>query len=144
MIPRGLADNNPGNLRAMPGTLWLGQTGVDAHGFVLFDAPAHGLRALARTLLDYDLRHGLDTVRGVIARWAPPADGNDTAAYIDDVARRLGVDADAMLDLVDPVLLAALVAAIVWHEQGEQPFPNDLIAAAVAAAMSDDAPAPAA
>jgi hypothetical protein len=144
VTPRGLADNNPGNLRATPGIDWLGQTGVDAHGFVLFDTPEHGLRALARTLIEYYFRHGLGTVRGIVARWAPPADGNDTAAYIDDVARRLGVDADAVLDLADPTLLARLVAAIVNHEQGEQPFPADTIAAAVAAAMPAEASAPAA
>lgn len=141
MIPRGLADNNPGNLRAMPGATWLGQTGADAHGFVLFDTAEHGLRALARTLLEYYFRHGLDTVRGIIARWAPPADGNDTEAYIADVAGRLGAGADASLDLADPTLLAVFVAAIVRHEQGEQPFPPDLIAAAVAAAMPVEPPA---
>lgn len=140
MSPRGLADNNPGNLRAVPGADWLGQTGVDEHGFVIFDNAGHGLRALARTLIEYRLRHGLDTVRGIVTRWAPPADGNDTEAYIADVAARLQADPDTALDLADPSTLAALVAAIVRHEQGEQPFPAPVIDAAVAAALPPAAP----
>ena len=51
--------------------------------------PANGIRAIAKVLLTYQRQHGLDTLAELIERWAPAAE-NDSFAYIDDVATRLG------------------------------------------------------
>jgi hypothetical protein len=96
---------------------------------------------MAKTLLAYQRRHGLDTIAAIIARWAPPADGNDTAAYIAAVARRMNCAADAPLDLSDRNRLQALMAAVIQQEQGAQPFTPAELAAAVVAA-NDRSPAP--
>ena len=50
--------------------------------FCVFDTPEHGLRALAKDLVNQQRIHNLATVDQIISKYAPPADANDTAAYI--------------------------------------------------------------
>ena len=100
-----------------------------------FSAPMFGIRALAVILRNYQRKHGLKTIRAIIARWAPPSE-NDTEAYVAAVARATGFAADAALDLEDPTTLAALVEAIIEHENGEQPYSDALIEQAVASALA--------
>lgn len=131
--PRGIRNHNPGNIRDT-GDPWVGVTGSDG-AFEVFSAPVYGLRALAKILLGYQSRYGLSTVAQLINRWAPPVE-NDTGAYVDAVARELGVSASTGVDLrASPAFLANLVAAIVRHENGQQPYAADLIARAVAMAL---------
>jgi len=115
--PRGIRNNNPGNVRDT-GTDWLGRSGTDGE-FVVFSDPVYGVRAMARVLKNYRDRYGLDTVEEIISRWAPPTE-NNTQAYIDAVSRALAVAPDDPLDL-DRVL-PELVAAIIRHENGIQPY----------------------
>jgi len=131
--PHGIRCNNPGNIRRGQ-TLWQGEAAQQTDpAFLVFSAPEWGLRAIAKILLSYQL-HGLATVRQMIERWAPPEE-NDTAAYVADVADRVGVLPDDRLTLAtDPARMAAMVAAIVRHENGQQPYPDDLIDHAVALA----------
>jgi hypothetical protein len=131
---RGLRNGNPGNIRAAAGVSWVGQTGVDAAGFCIFDTPDNGLRALCKLLKNYQLLHELGSVRQIISRWAPPAE-NNTAAYITAVANAIGVGADATINLRDASVLAGLCAAIVMHENGQQPFPLSMIRAAAQIAL---------
>jgi hypothetical protein len=133
MTARGFRDNNPGNLRPGP-TLWAGQTGSEG-GYCVFDTPENGLRALALQLLIYQDKHSLTTIRGYITRWAPPNE-NDTAAYIKAVADHVGVDQDAPYDLHDPANLALITEAIVFHENGSQPYTDTQLAVAVNAATA--------
>lgn len=113
---RGIRDNNPGNLR--PGTEpWVGQVGTEG-GYLVFDTMAHGLRALAITLRNYWRFHQLDTVAGIIGRWAPPSDRNNTTAYIIAVANDIGVAPGDALDMENPATIAALTQAIIRHENG--------------------------
>jgi len=132
---RGIRNNNPGNLRRSDDH-WAGLS-PDQHDpdFFQFGEPLFGLRALARTLYNYQARHGLKTIRAIIARWAP-ANENDTAAYIAAVAAATGADADEPLDLGDGEELAALVKAVVRHENGAQPYSDALIAQAVHSALA--------
>lgn len=78
--PRGLRNNNPGNIRH--GEKWQGmavnQTDPE---FVQFESLTWGIRALVVLLQTYRRKHRLTTVRGIITRWAPPSE-NDTEAYI--------------------------------------------------------------
>ncbi len=69
-----------------------------------------------------------------IGRWAPPSE-NDTGAYARQVARALGVGVDDVVDLQDPCTLSKIVPAIVQHENGQQPYPADLIDQAVRLAL---------
>lgn len=133
-MSRGLINCNAGLIRHSP-TVWVGQSDVQRDpDFVTFNAPQFGIRALAVTLLTYYRKHGLNTVRGLINRWAPPRE-NDTSAYVSDVAKRVGVISDNPLRVDDPLLLAKLVTAIIIHENGDNPYPAALIANAVDAAL---------
>ncbi|HEJ0123675.1 TPA: hypothetical protein SLO60_001799 [Klebsiella aerogenes] len=131
--PRGVRNNNPGNLEASSSNPWVGQTGSDGR-FAKFETPEHGIRALGRNLLSYQ-RQGIDTVSDIINRWAPPTDNNDTAAYIKSVCAQLGVKADQPLDASNPDTLQALCAAIIKHENGSQPYSNEQLSTGVSAAL---------
>lgn len=130
--PRGIRNNNPGNIEAGQDN-WEGQAGSDGR-FVRFESPEAGIRALARTLITYQERHGLASVAQIIQRWAPPRE-NNTQAYIDAVAKELGVEASARLEMRDPDTLQRLAAAIIRHENGSQPYPGDLVRAGVDLAL---------
>jgi len=100
------AENNPGNLRP-PGS---------PVGFQQFASPEQGVLAMARQLQLYARRDHLDTVAGIVSKYAPPSE-NDTAAYIADVSRRTGFAPGQHLNLGDSQTLASLVAAMIRHEQ---------------------------
>lgn len=114
--PRGLRNNNPGNLVYNPRNVWEGQIGHDER-FVRFDRMADGVRALAIVLLNYQRKHKLYTVRQIIARWAPPNE-NDTATYVRRVAAALDVYSEERISLFDRKTLTLLVWAICTHENG--------------------------
>jgi len=131
MIPRGLRNNNPGNVRAVNGVTWVGQTGEDA-GFCVFDTMENGIRCLAKVLLAYQSRHGLLTLRGLINRWAPDTE-NDTDAYLEDVCHFCCASPDNPYTLT-PSRLLSLVSAIIKHENGTS-LPPDVVLAGVDAAF---------
>lgn len=114
-MPRGIRNNNPGNLN------FVGQPGshlehhVNAR-FAAFNTMAEGVGALAQQLRRYAAR-GVDTVRGIISKYAPPSE-NNTGAYIASVARALGVNPDAHLNLNSNSVLHQLIAAIAAIENG--------------------------
>ena len=98
--------NNPGNLRP-PGS---------ATGFQGFATPDAGIRAMARQLQLYARRDNLDTISGIVSKYAPPIE-NDTRSYISDVSSRTGFSPGQHLNLSDNETLAKLIAAMVQHEQ---------------------------
>ncbi len=124
--PRGIRNNNPGNIRyiADPAQAWNGQVGNDG-GYGIYDTAAHGVRALGHQLMDYANR-GLTSVAAIITTWAPAADSNNTAAYIADVSQQLGVNPTDQLDVANT--LPQLTAAIIQHENGQQPYSTTDIA----------------
>ena len=63
-------------------------------------------------------RYGVVSIEQIIARWAP-ANENDTEAYIASVERTVGLPRNQVLMDAD---LPALVAAIIKHENGVQPY----------------------
>lgn len=116
-LPRGLRNFNPGNIRH--GQPWQGRAAEQPDpAFVTFESYAWGIRAMAKTLITYQDTYGLNTVRGIIGRWAPPTE-NDTAAYVAAVAAQVGVAADQPIDVQDYAVLRPLVEAIARHENGQ-------------------------
>ncbi len=114
--PRGIRNNNPGNIRRT-NTQWRGIREIQSdNAFVQFNSPEYGHRAMARVLRSYE-RRGLVTVRDIISTYAPATE-NKTEAYIDFVAKRLGVSPDAQLDL--DVIMFDLIKAITVFENGQQ------------------------
>ena len=121
-ITRGIRNNNPFNLRKTSDP-WQGLSAVqDDADFFKFDSSLYGIRAGVHTLLTYQDKEGLNTINQIIARFAPPSDNNDTAAYAADVAKRSGFAADQPLDMHSYDNLRPVVEAIIWHENGQQPY----------------------
>ncbi len=119
--PRGIRNNNPGNLRRSKDP-WQGlaETQTDAVFFV-FKNPTYGLRALARVLISYQDNHHLHTIRQIIGRWAPMAE-NDTVTYIKAVSEATRLEPDVELDMHKYEHLKALSLAIIRFENGAQPY----------------------
>ena len=124
--PRGIRNNNPGNLN------FVGQAGASLERpggrFAAFGSAQDGLNALANQL-DLYRRRGIDSVRSIIGKWAPPSE-NNTEAYIARVSKQMGVGADARLNLADPAVMSSIMDAIIRHENGQNPYGRDAIMAA--------------
>jgi len=141
MAPRGIRNNNPGNIRRSA-TKWQGLANVQGDpDFCTFTAPKWGLRAIARLMLTYSNQHGLQTIRGLVGRWAPESE-NNTPAYVTAVALGVGVDPDADIDVDQASVMLPLVKAIILHENGENPFADAMILEAVHLAGVADAKPP--
>ena len=69
-LPRGIRNHNPGNLEK--GDPWQGLADDQSADprFAVFEAPEWGIRAIARLLITYRDKHGVNTVNGVVNRWA--------------------------------------------------------------------------
>lgn len=119
---RGIRNNNPGNLEYNQGIQWQGQTGTDGR-FAVFSDALFGIRALAKTLKTHQTKYGLNTISGIINRWAPPIE-NNTTAYIAAVAKAVGKTAYTPLTADD---YPKVIAAIIKQENGINPYPADLI-----------------
>jgi hypothetical protein len=103
--PAGVRNNNPGAM--MPGGK-----------LAQYPDMQTGLQALDVNLASYG-KQGVNTISGVISKWAPPNE-NDTQAYIKDVSQRLGIPANQKIDLSNPLQRQALSTAIALHENGPQ------------------------
>jgi|SRR6266850_3949164 len=112
-LPRGLRNNNPGNLKAEED--WQGQIGIDGP-FLIFQTLPWGTRALATDLAN-KMKRGLVTIRQIITTYAPPIE-NKTGAYIQSMVDDTGFTADQVLPM-NTDTLARLIRAIVNHEEGE-------------------------
>lgn len=104
-------ENNPGNIRYNPDLR--GCTG-NKNGFCTFDTLANGTRGIFTLISTYRSRYNLNTISGIITRYAPPSE-NNTAAYIRNVSSWTGIPADRQL--TDPEI-KLVVAAIVKQENG--------------------------
>jgi len=116
---------NPGNLRPSSSYTWNGEVGQNG-GFVIFDSPEMGTRALAKNLYTSQETHGNNSVREIITRWAPPSE-NDTEAYVQKVSKEMGVSPDDNLGSLrdNPATTKALVKSITKHEGGGLGIYND-------------------
>ena len=95
-----------------------------------FMSPEYGIRAMIIILRNYQRKHGLNTVSGIIKRWAPPNE-NNTQAYINSVAQATGVTPDQCIDTSDSRFTVKLLQAIIKHENGNQPYSFDTFVSAV-------------
>jgi hypothetical protein len=145
--PRGVRNNNPGNIDYNPRNAWQGQlgleVGVPSPRFARFDKPENGIRALGKLLINYRGKDGMpgvggpgiDTVRETITRWAP-GNENNTEAYIAAVARRLGVNANDVIDVRRPTTLGVMVASIIGHECAGFAYPEAVLAEGLRRALA--------
>ncbi len=126
MTARGLRNKNPLNIDK--GADWQGLTPEQPDSrFCTFIAPEWGYRAAVKILLRYQSAYGLETVRQIIHRWAPPSE-NDTGAYANAVSEAMGISTDLPVRLLDsPTLLQALLRAMTIHENGSCPYSDTII-----------------
>lgn len=131
LMTRGIRNNNPGNIRH-GGSQWQGMSlqQTDAE-YVQFDDPVYGIRAMAKLLTNYQKNYGLDTIREIISRWAPPNE-NITESYVANVSRIVGASPDQTIDVAGA--LPKLVPAIIQHENGQQPYSDAQINRGIALA----------
>lgn len=127
MSPRGIRNNNPGNIDYNPVNQWKGMLPHDTtieSRFCRFESPEYGIRAIMSLLKTYQHRYGKNTVCGLITRWAPDVE-NDTNSYIKSVCDALCVANDEPVDTQDKNTLVELAKAIIQHENGEQPYSDE-------------------
>lgn len=126
-------NNNPLNIRktSIP---WQGKVGNNA-GFETFSSPEYGYRAAAKNLYTYNERDGLTTTRELISKWAPNTE-NNTEAYVQKVAKDLGVHPDDDLgNLKDnPALTKKLMKSMTEHEGPKNNFTDAHIETGIAMA----------
>ena len=94
MIPRGIRNNNPLNIRRSKDQ-WKGLRAQQQDAaFCQFETLEYGWRAafylLTRT---YYHKYRLFTIRKIIGKWAPPGE-NNTEVYIQNVSRLTGIAPD--------------------------------------------------
>ncbi|NCO47143.1 MAG: structural protein P5, partial [Vibrio sp.] len=124
-MTRGIRNNNPANIEDND-TPWRGRMGNDGR-FIIFDSPVNGIRALARILNTYKAKHGLNTIEGIINRFAPPVE-NDTNSYIAHAEKVVGVPRNMPLS---PDKYPSLIKVIIKHENGVQPYSDEVINAGI-------------
>lgn len=132
-FPRGVRNNNPGNIRHSKDP-WQGlsETQTDPD-FFQFKTPVDGVRALAKVLLTYyDKRLAadgskIDTIEELVDRFAPGADNNDVEAYVNHLCKLTGKASHETLDLHDYDDLRGIVVAQIAHECANYQYPPEVI-----------------
>lgn len=118
-MSRGIRNCNPGNIRHSR-TRYLGEVRPSRDAaFKQFETMAYGYRAMFMLLNTYRRRYKLDTIRGMISRWAPPIE-NNTDAYIRLVAERSGIAPDAKINTESERDMIPVVAAMSEVENGRK------------------------
>ena len=121
-MTRGLRNNNPLNIRKVPGTRWQGEVlplrgsgeGAGGGSFVRFASMEYGIRAAFCILDTYRRKYQDVCVEDIINRWAPPSE-NDTRKYVETVCRLTGFGGKERL-VEDQ--LPALIYAMAFVECG--------------------------
>ena len=117
--PRGIRNNNPGNIR-ISNNQWRGKIPVSQNtdgSFEQFESMEMGVRAAILNLRSYFDR-GIDTIEGIIKKWAPPTE-NDTGAYVNYVERCSGVDRNKKLRF-EPITISKILRCMFVMENGER------------------------
>lgn len=117
IIPRGIRNNNPLNIRI--GNVWLGEVRDPSDpNFEQFISMVYGVRAGFVLLRRYIRHYHRTTIPQVIAAWAP-SNENNTTAYIDKVCQVSGIERDVQLKYEDEDQMVALVDAMILVECGQ-------------------------
>lgn len=119
-LPRGIRNNNPGNIRFSASNDWLGkipysQNTDSGRAFEQFRELRYGIRA--KMVLVYNkVNQGTNTIEKLISVYAPPTE-NNTASYIRQVASMVGLPTNTPIELTAESLVA-ICKAISFVENG--------------------------
>lgn len=125
-LPRGLRNNNPGNIRRNSDVFQGEKTSSDRE-FKQFKSMAYGYRAIFKILSNYYRNYKLDTIRKMIGRWAPENE-NNTEAYVKAVSDYAGISADDPIYVNDREQMIRIVAGMSKVENGREADMSDVIA----------------
>lgn len=126
MIPRGIRNNNPLNIRI--GNKWKGETPENTDGvFEQFTRMEYGVRAAFILLRRYINRYHLDSVQKIVSRWAPRNE-NHTEKYIKHVCMYMAILPTTRIAFEDKEYMFDLVDAMAIYECG-QSIPLEVIQA---------------
>ncbi len=117
--PRGIRNNNPGNLR-ISNNAWKGKIPKDQNSdgsFEQFSEMKWGVRAMFVLIRNWINKGTATTLRAVVNRYAP-ANENNTERYIDFVSDRSGIKPDEILS-ADETTLKKLISAMIIKENGD-------------------------
>jgi len=115
--PRGIRNNNPGNLnyaRQNGATKEAGENGR----FAVFSSMRDGISALHRQIQLY-LQRGVNTIDSIVNKYAPSSDGNNVQAYIQQLVGATGKGANETLSGDDQGTVFKLIRGIINHENGK-------------------------
>lgn len=115
--PRGIRNNNPGNLN------YVGQAGATKEGgpngrFAVFGSMTEGVAALYKQLQLY-FKRGTNTIESIVKKYAPASDNNNVMAYINQLVKATGKGAGEMLNSADMPTIFNLMKGIINHENGK-------------------------
>lgn len=120
---RGLQNKNPFNIKFRSTIQWQGQIGTDGT-FVVFRTALLGIRAGMINIHTKMTRDGLNTVRKIITRLSPAVE-NPTEAFVQFVAGKMNVAPEQPITWRPSII--AMSKAIIWFENGQQPFSDDTL-----------------
>lgn len=123
--PRGLRNNNPGNIRKTD-IKWGGEVPGSDGRFETFKSIDYGYRALIKLLQNYQRLHGLRTISQLISRWAPGTE-NNTSVYIAAVSKETGFGRDERIDMFDRRTAILMASAISKVENGISANMDDVV-----------------
>ncbi|WP_099465902.1 structural protein P5 [Parabacteroides provencensis] len=125
-LPRGLRNNNPGNIRRNS-DVFQGEVNPSRdQQFKQFKTMAYGYRAMFKILSNYYRVYKLDTIRKMITRWAPENE-NNTSAYVSLVSSYSGIGPDDLISF-DREQMIRIVAGMSKVENGRDAVMSDVIA----------------
>lgn len=124
--PRGIRNNNPGNLN------YVGQRGAEKESgpngrFAVFQSMTDGVAALYKQLNLY-FQRGTNTIESIVKKYAPASDGNNVKAYVSSLMKATGKGANDILSSEDTQGMFALIKGIINHENGAGFVPDHQIA----------------
>ncbi|CAI1223475.1 hypothetical protein [Serratia proteamaculans] len=123
--PRGIRNNNPGNLN------YVGQSGASKEGgengrFAVFGSMTDGIAALYKQIQLY-FKRGTDTISEIVNKYAPASDNNNVMAYINSLVKSTGKGANESLSSADMSTIFNLLKGIISHENGKGYVSDDEI-----------------
>ena len=120
---------NPLNVKVF-GNKWNGLIGRDERGHGIFSRPEEGIRAGVKVLQSYSNKYGINTIEGIISRFAA-ADPATLRAYVDNVSHASGYAPDEQLDVKNPDVLRKIIPPMIRQEIGDVPYSDETINAGI-------------
>lgn len=123
--PRGIRNNNPGNLNYAKQRGATKESGPNGR-FAVFNSMTEGVSALYKQIQLY-FQRGTDTISEIVNKYAPASDNNNVMAYINSLVKATGKGAHESLASSDMSTIFSLLKGIISHENGKGYVSDDEI-----------------